>query len=48
MDTRAMYEDVDRTGIPCQSGRQTADPLICHEIGLAPVDLPRAPGGLSR
>ena len=43
-----MYEDVDRTRIPCQSGRQTADPLISNEVGLEPVDLPRAPGGLGR
>jgi hypothetical protein len=43
-----MYEDVDRRRVPCQSGRQTADSVISYEVGLEPIDLPRAIGGLGR
>jgi hypothetical protein len=33
---------------PATPGRQTADSVISYEVGLEPIDLPRATGGLGR
>jgi hypothetical protein len=41
-----MYEDVDKRTRPLPVGTPDADSVIFYEVGLEPIDLPRATGGL--